>query len=210
LLVSLEQAIANALARWLTIALGPDVTVDTRWPEPTTQLPPKAVTVLLAGPPDEEPLDPIVVGRFDTGPASARFTWRMRAMRQPLQIDGWSRYDLERDDLRQRLRTALNAGMGRTLGMVNAMPVGHGVVVPLADGWDGGVADCFFDRPHTIDTPDAVQRSEYRLTYRGWAEAMLTEVAESPRLVALRLRQRIRAARTTTITASSVRTTEDT
>jgi hypothetical protein len=209
LLVSLEQAIANALARWLRTSLGPDVVVDSRWPEANTKLPPRAVTVLLAGPPEEEPLDPVLAGREDTSPTTSRFKWRMRAMRQPLQIDAWACYDVERDDLRQRLRSALNAGMRRTLGLANAMPVDHGVVVPLEDGWQGGIADCFFDKPQSFDTPDAVQRSEYRLTYRGWAEAVLTETAESPRIVAVRLRQRIRAARTTTITAASVTNTED-
>lgn len=203
LLTSVEQAIANALARWLASSLGPDVVVDSRWPEPSRRLPPRAVTVLLAGPPDEDPLDPIAVGRTDVSPTRALVTWRLSALRQPLQIDAWATTDLGRDDLRQRLRSALRAGMGRTIGAFNAEPFRHGVVVPLADGWTGH-ADCFFDKPQITDTPDAVHRCECRLTTRGVAEAFLTETGETARLVAIALRQRMRAARITTITEASV------
>jgi hypothetical protein len=133
----------------------------------------------------------------------------MRAIRQPLQLDVWTAYDVERDDLKQRLRSALNAGMGRTIGAYNADPFRHGVVVPLADGWTGH-ADCFFDKPQATDTPDAVQRCEFRLTYRGVADAFLVERGESARIVAIRIQQRMRAARTTTVTASAVTHREET
>jgi hypothetical protein len=209
LIVSVEQAAANALGAWLKVALGADVVVDTRWPDPGKKLAPRAVTILLAGPPEEELLDPVVVSRADTGPKTALFTWRMRALRQPLQLDVWAQSDLERDDLKQRLRSALNAGMGRTIGARNAMPFRHGVVVALSDGWTG-FADCLFDRPLAIDTPDAVKRCEYRLTYRGYAEVDVTETGESPRIVVLHVAQRIRdARRATTITPQAVTHTEE-
>ena len=183
--VTVEQAAINALARWLAQALGKHVAVSTEWPEPTKKLPAQAVTILRAGAPDEEPLDPIVVGRVDTGPHQSLFTWRMRALRQPLQIDVWARHAPVRDSLLARLDEALNAGMGATLGISNADPVRHGVVVPLADGWTG-TADCYFDRPEVGDTPDAAARSEFRATLRGWTEVDLTLTAPSARIAVIR------------------------
>jgi hypothetical protein len=185
--VSVEQAAVNALASWLVRSLGSDVKVSTHWPEPSQKLPAKAVTILRAGAPDEEPLDPIVVARVDPGtsPPTSLFTWRLRALRQPLQLDVWARHAPARDDLLARLDEALNTGMGATLGALNADPFRHGVVVPLADGWTGA-ADCFFDRPEVNDTPDAATRSEYRATVRGWAEVDLTLTAPSARLAVIR------------------------
>jgi hypothetical protein len=185
--VSVEQAAVNGLARWLEGSLGGDVRVSTQWPEPSQKLPARVVTILRAGAPDEEPLDPIVVARVDTGTSSPTsvFTWRLRALRQPLQLDVWARHAAARDDLLCRLDEALNAGMRATLGVQNADPFRHGVVVPLADGWTG-TADCFFDRPEVADTPDAATRSEYRATIRGWAEVDLTLTAPSARLAVIR------------------------
>jgi len=52
-----------------------------------------------------------------------------------------------------------------------------------------GVASYWFDEPATTDAPDAVQRSEYRATYRGWAAMQLTIEATSaaPRRAQLRV-----------------------
>jgi hypothetical protein len=183
--VTVEQAVVNALSLWLVRWLGSGVTVSAQWPEPTKKLPPKAVTILRAGPPDEEPLDPIVVSRVDTGPHVSLFTWRMRALRQPLQLDVWARHHAARDELLAELDEALNAPMAATIGAKNADPVRHGVVVRLGDGWTG-MADCFFDRPEVTDTPDAAARSEYRATLRGWADVDLTITAPSARLAVIR------------------------
>jgi hypothetical protein len=183
--VTVEQAVVNALAKWLVRCLGSGVTVSAQWPEPTKRLPPKAVTILRAGPPDEEPLDPIVVARVDTGPHASLFTWRMRALRQPLQLDVWARHHAARDELLAELDEALNAPMSASIGAKNTDPVRHGVVVQLGDGWTG-TADCFFDRPEVSDTPDAAARSEYRATLRGWADVDLTITAPSARLAVIR------------------------
>jgi hypothetical protein len=183
--VSVEQAAVNALGSWLSRSLGALVAVSTKWPEPSRKLPERAVTVLRAGPPEGEPLDPIVVERVDTTAHSSMFTWRLRAIRQPLQLDVWTRHHAVRDELLAELDVALNAGMGATLGAANADPLRHGVVVPLADGWTG-TADCFFDRAELSDSPDAATRSEYRATLRGWTDVDLTITAPSARLVVVR------------------------
>jgi hypothetical protein len=183
--VSVEQAAVNALGGWLALSLGQAVTVSTKWPEPSRKLPERAVTILRAGPSEDEPLDPIVVARVDTDAHTSMFTWRLRAVRQALQLDAWARHHAARDELLAELDIALNAGLGATLGVANADPLRHGVVVPLADGWTG-TADCYFDRPDVFDSPDAATRSEYRATLRGWTEVDLTITAPSARLAVIR------------------------
>ena len=66
----------------------------------------------------------------------------------------------------------------------------QGLALLLADDWDGFVS-YWFDEPSLTDAPDAVQRCEYRATYRGWAAMQLTLDAESPRLARAALRQRL-------------------
>lgn len=183
--VSVEQAAVNALGSWLSRALGPGVVVSTRWPEPSKKLPERAITILRAGPPEGEPVDPIVVGRADTGPHTSLFTWRLRALRQPLQLDIWARHHAARDEMLAELDVSLNVGMGATIGAASADPVRNGVVVALGDGWTG-TADCYFDRPDVFDSPDAATRSEYRATARGWTDVDLTITAPSARLAVIR------------------------
>ncbi|MFY0080381.1 hypothetical protein ABTQ07_22210, partial [Acinetobacter baumannii] len=57
----------------------------------------------------------------------------------------------------------------------------------LGDGWSG-FARYEFDEPETFDSSDAVQRSEYRASYRGRVRMQLTIDAESPRLARIMLR----------------------
>ena len=189
--VSIQQAAQNALALWLARELD-GVTLWDRWPEANVRLPAKAVSVLRAGARRDEALDPEPIARRDVdgAPGRAIFTWRMRACTQPLQLDVWAHSDVARDDLLSRLEPALNASKARSLpslALANADPVEHGLTLLLADGWSGFAA-YWFDEPAITDTPDAVQRSEYRATYRGTAMMQLTIDAESARLARARLR----------------------
>jgi len=189
--VSIEQAAQNALARWLTRELD-GITVWDRWPEANVRLPAKAISVLRAGTRRDEALDPTPIAQRDIegAPGRAVFTWRMRACTQPLQLDVWAHSDVARDDLLARLEPALNASKARSmpsLALVNADPVEHGLALLLADGWSGFVS-YWFDEPSITDNPDAVQRSEYRATYRGWAAMQLTIDAASTHLARAQLR----------------------
>jgi hypothetical protein len=186
---SLEQSAASALAAWLRARLA-DLTVWERWPEPNVKLPAKAVSVLLAGPRQDELLDPVPLGRRDLSSTRAEYTWRIRACKQPMQLDAWAKSDHARDDLVARLEPLLNASERDSLGTGPSSPR-NGVVLRLGHGWDG-FADFLFDAPERMDTPDAVQRCEYRATYRGHAWMDLIVRAESPRLVAATLRARLR------------------
>ena len=133
----------------------------------------------------------------------ALFTWRVAALRQPLQMDVWTRYDLERDDLLARLVPLLNASTRDTIGERNADPVRHGVLVPLADGWDG-YADCYFDKPDRFDSPGSAARSEFRAIYRGFADVDLTITAPSARIARIQLVQRITDARGTSTDKTTI------
>ena len=189
--VSIQQAAANALAEWLREQL-PDVTVEARWPEPNVPLPPKAITVLLAGSRIDEPLDPQVLHMEPIDAARARYRWRVAACTQPLQLDAWTTSDVERDDLLSRLDECLRAGPSRTLDWDwNGDPVANGLELKLGDGWQDTIAAIDFEAPHVHDTPNTVQQREYRATFRGEARVHLYVEAESPRMAVIRLRQRL-------------------
>lgn len=192
--VSIEQAAQNALARWIAREL-PDVPIGERWPEANVRLPARTITVLRAGSRRDEALDPVAIKSVAVvgSPRRALYTWRMRACTQPLQLDVWAHSDVARDDLLSRLEPVLNASRARSLAplrVAQADPVEHGLALLLSDGWEGFVS-YWFDEPALTDTPDAVQRSEYRATYRGAAAMQLTLDAESPRLARMALRQRL-------------------
>jgi len=193
LLVPIEQATQNALARWLAREL-PGVVVWDRWPEANVRLPPKAISVLRAGARRDEPLDLVPIAKVaSTTAGRAMYRWRARACQQPLQLDVWAHSDVARGDLLARLEPALNASKARSmpsLGLAHADPVEQGLALLLDDGWSG-FASYWFDEPAITDAPDAVQRSEYRATYRGWAAMQLTIDAESPRLARASLQLRL-------------------
>jgi hypothetical protein len=102
----------------------------------------------------------------------------------------WATSHAARDDLVARLEDALNVSESKSLGVRNADPVRHGVVLRLPDPWDG-VSDFLFDSATANDTADAAQRSEHRATARGHAWMDLTVRAESARLARATLRARI-------------------
>ncbi len=184
--VSIEQAAANALAAWLASQIGSDVAVEARWPDPEKPLPPKAVTVLLAGVYSDDYLQPeLAVERpvDERGPLPI-YRWRVLERTQPLQLDVWATYDVVRDDLKKRLDDALN------MGNLPYEPVGPGLVLDLGDGWDGK-ADFIFDAGAITDSPNAVQVSEYRATFSGEARIVLTIDAPSPKQARINLRMRM-------------------
>ena len=192
--VSIEQAVQSALARWLTGELR-DVTVWERWPEASVRLPSRAVSVLRSGARHDELLDAEPIARTDVPGAPPRtlYTWRMRACMQPLQLDVWARSDVARDDIMARLEPALSASKARSMPSLHltiADPVEHELALVLGDGWDG-FASYLFDEPAITDAADAVQRCEYRATYRGRAWMQLTVVAESPRIARARVIARL-------------------
>jgi hypothetical protein len=334
LLVSPQQAALNALALWLTSNLPPyaplaargsqGVEVSDRWPDHDKRLPERAVTVLLAGPPREEGVQPevtatevihaaayptpipvpvvatdadagaalnmarasyelhrvsaaahasadatnaivspasfdqpsrlalanelaqklplhyasashatpdrdLVVSRVGTVTganlhaaalsilkdlnrhyAARLYTYRLADLDQPVQLDLWATNESFRDDLWQLLEPLLNAPLRDSAGPAFADvafdSIRYGVCVPLGDGWPGCVADFDFDAPQRVESPDAVQRDEFRMTFRGSCGIFRTVKRQEPRLTRATLAQTVvgetALSQTTVVTAS--------
>lgn len=190
---SIQQAAANALATYLASELS-DVTVEQRWPDASKNLPAKAITILMAGPRTEDKFDPHLVSTAELAPPvanTAAFTWAVASITQPLQLDVWTTYDVVRDEILARLDDSLHKGETHTLGTFNSDPVRHGVLLALGDGWTGNV-DCTFDAPTVDQTPDQVNKAEFRATMRGEARMTLTWTGNSARAASLQFRLRLR------------------
>lgn len=114
------------------------------------------------------------------------YVWLVAACRQPVQLDVWAAYPVWRDDIQARLEPLLN----QDTVSVRPDPVRNGLLIALGDGW-AGTADFQFSKPTDPRTPEAAQRSEYRLTYRGTAEFNLTIAAQSSRLAVVGLMARL-------------------
>src|ERR1700722_6903239 len=109
--VSVIQAAENALAAWIRAQL-PDVVVSDEWPDPGVAFDRRGeVTLLRAGRSIERPVRPVqlVASVLDPFQPMASFTWRTHAIEQPLQLDVWTTSKPKRDDILNRLATALTA-----------------------------------------------------------------------------------------------------
>lgn len=199
--VSVGQAAATALARHLKAALSQDVTVLDRWPEFNGNI----FAALTPGDEDQRAVVSVIkVGRRQrlsvvTVPKQADVTnlpdgrvlvaWPIGSVIQPVQIDVWAKTDDDRDDLVRQLDDALNVGTSAIPGAPTADPAADGVQAPLdpaALGY-GGTVDYFLDEPEIDDSPESVQRSEYRATYFGEARAPLAKVVTASTLAAAML-----------------------
>ncbi len=172
---SIQQAAANALAGYLGQLLT-GVVVEPRWPAPDREKPAKIITVVTAGKREDTPTNlrqlSTTLPDPDTGGIST--VWQIAACRQPFQLDVWTESDVERDDILAELDDALNAGESALTDVYNPDPVGHGLLLAIADGWEGSTADFTFEGADYEDLSDTVGRSVYRATIRGDAHFMLT------------------------------------
>lgn len=190
--VSVHQAAANAFAGWLGTKLT-GVTVEPRWPSPDKKLPAKAITLVCAGPRHDEPIDIRALSYANQGDHQTRAIWQVAACQQPVQLDVWAHTDVDRDDILAQLDTLLRAGSTAIPGIYNPNPVGQGVLVALADGWDemGTTADFVFEGPELLDEPMTPNRADYRATYRGDAYVMLAIPAVSARQKTLSFKMKL-------------------
>jgi hypothetical protein len=182
--VSVGQAAANALAKWLETQLE-NVSVYPRWPEPNVRLS-RAVTVAVVG--RRQRLN-VVTGfdlqtRQNLTATTALVGVRIGSFIQPIQLDAWATYDVDRDDIVDQLDDALTASAVATGVAQTDDPVRDGILLPLLedDGFTGTV-EFWFDEPDVDNTPDSVQRSEFRATYFGEARGDFTRVRVVPRMV---------------------------
>jgi hypothetical protein len=102
------------------------------------------------------------------------------------------------------VRDALIAAMDQVLNL-GSLPgeyAGANLALDLADGWTGK-AVFDFEGPRTQDGPNAVQVSEFRATYEGEARAVLYVTAATPKLARIRLQQALDSGSAETITLSA-------
>jgi len=209
--VSIEQAAANALAAFLTTQLS-GVTVSPYWPNPSTKLPSKAVTVVPVGRRRETDhlgdfirvvSSEIIYLLDDAGNSlvddngeplidskSKRYTYTVSAIEQPFQLDVWALTDPDRNDIVARLDEALSLGLGTTIGAASADPFRDGTLLALSDGFTGYV-DFTFEGPTKDDSAEAASRSEYRATYSGIAACQRTQQVTLPTLQSVKLKLRV-------------------
>jgi len=190
--VSIEQAMTNALVGYLTTAL-PDIKCRSRWPDPSKNLPEKAITVVPIG----RRQDDDVTGSFirqiaveelsPPDPKRKIYTYARSACTQPVQLDIWAVTDIDRDDIVSRVDDALSANLVTTISAANDDPVRDGPLLALGDGFSG-FSDFTFDGPMKNDTPDSASRAEFRATYTGTAAAHLTKKIALPILSKFKLR----------------------
>ncbi len=189
--VTIQQAAANAFAAKLATYL-PDVVVEPRWPASDKQKPPKSITIVMAGPRRDTPLDLRVIKQTNTGATQTTAVWQVSACVQPFQMDVWALSEVERDDVLARLDQFLH--MGDTwLGSFNPMPVGVATLVAVQDGWESfnTIADFTFEEPDTDNEADTPDRAIYRATFRGDAHFKLAVTTVTARQLAINFVQRL-------------------
>jgi len=190
---SIQQAAINALMAWIQKDLADSsIVISARWPDPNTNLPPKAISILPAGEREEEYFDPYVVQTEKIDASHERSWWAVASITQPLQLDIWALDSFDRDDLVARLDETLRRGVGYTLGLPNQNPVRQGVLLSFADTYwgNGATVDIVFDRMEQSDEADRVNETEYRATARGEAHMTLTVQATTPAMANIEFKMR--------------------
>lgn len=199
-LCSVEQAACTALQDFLKAQfnevypqdLPPDqrVQVLDRWPEAGVDLPPLAVSVIMAGERQDTHVTPELVKRSPTAdPNTDEFTWTVKAFRQPIQLDVWANYDSKRDELLYHMDRFLNMGPRYTLDQPLNDVTRDGPLLPLdpASGHEGNV-DFTFEGPRRVTDDGAVRANEFRALIRGDVDGDLCFTAKTAKLVLVKLK----------------------
>lgn len=187
--VSTGQAGAEALKAYLQGQLTSDITVMSKWPDANTRKPRRIVTVIPVGRRQRLDVsqDQAILARTNLSSTQAQITVRVGAYIQPVQLDVWDYTYAGRDDLIDQLDDALTQGWAVTMPAQVATddPVRDGITIPLVTAPYVGNVDIWLDEPEIDDSPDAVQRSEYRATYFGEMRGDFMRVRTVPRMASL-------------------------
>lgn len=190
---TVEQASLNAFVAYLkeTIGSGPNavpdgIEIEPRWPDPSKDLPERALTVFCAGDYEQEWADPELVEGVDPIPGddgSLTYMWHVCEITQPLQMDVWTAFDTERDDILARLQDVLNVGTNALIAPVDPLqdPVQKGVTLNLLvdDGWGDTIAEFTFGKAHRIDDGETADTTKYRAMVMGEVAVGLSVRAKS-------------------------------
>lgn len=209
LLVSIQQAAMNALCAWLQASLAGSPSVEPRWPDPDKLFSgggptggryngPVALTLIPRGKRQDEYIDAAITSSVDNGNGTLTNRRIQAFCIQPLQLDIWATYDVERDDLVAQLDALFAGAGGATTDPIVAarrVPDEHGVALTLGNGWgnppaDPVIADFDFEGgPEIDDTAENVGRVAYRATYFGEARMMLSVTTTDAKLARVTLKE---------------------
>lgn len=173
--VSPKQAVREALAAYLRTVLPVDVTVWSAWPSPGRPLPAKAVSVVTPGGDGEEPFAPggdALRVDPDASPAvTGAVTYSTGFVTIGLQLDVWATFAAVRDDLAERVWSALNRHPADTLGTEPKPHLGaqRGLVLRIPALYNTPCDYRFDPAAGVVESSDAAQAAEWRSTWQGEA-----------------------------------------
>lgn len=206
-MISIQQATASALQAYLQARM-PDVDVSDRWPNGDKRLPPKAISILMAGRRRDFEIQPHIVAIDNLTFNRGDYTWGIKFITQPLQLDVWATSDIDRDDILARLDDFLNAGATSLVGALNVDPVENGLILQLDSyGWPASIADYEIGGPYINDSPNSIARDEFRATVEIDASALLTVTRTSARQRLIHLAMQLNEEQQTHVTDFTKTTT---
>ena len=180
--VSIQQAACNALGAHLYAQISPEIKISYDWPDPESQLPERGITILLVGNTEDNLLDPEPISFVPIDAVQNMYRWKVLERTAPIQMDIWTTYQYNRDDIIAQLDQLLNTGIGWSDAP------GHGLALSLADGWEA-VAVFDFDGPSISNVGAGHQLSEWRGTYQGQLRVVLYVDAPNAKLATVKLHQ---------------------
>lgn len=202
---SIEQACCYALAAFLQERFDADerfqppglpkkrCLVQAEWP--AGNLPPRALSIVMAGERQDTHLTEEVVRRTDLPNNQGEFTWSVKAITQPLQLDVWAKTDQERDMIGAALDKFLHLGTRFTLSDPRGSITRDGPLLRL-DPVSGhqGFATFMFEGPRRVDDGTAALEREFRSMRRGSVDAELSVTATTAKIALVKLQGALDAA----------------
>ena len=198
---SVSRAAAQALGKWLTQSLTGEIKVHDKWPAVGVQLKGRVVTIVPVG--NRERGDSYgtveIVSRTNISATQCQIVFQQGELSQPLQLDVWADSDVGRDDVLAQLDQVLHAGRAQTLNIQNSVqsvysdPFSDELVLAFdpTGPFNGAYCSFLFDDVAIDDTPDSIQRAEYRATLLGSSKMPYMYIRTVPRLISATFEQQV-------------------
>ncbi len=194
--ISMGQAAANALAKWLKQSMSGDVVVYARWPRgPELSSGKRVISIIPVGNRTTEDMYGVYewVNQVNTSPTTATVLIKTGEQIQPMQLDVWTDSADGRDDIIAQLDQVLYAGPQQTMntlnGPVNVLsdPINVELVLPFDLGtstvpglYANSTCAFQFDDEIIDDDPDSMMRNEFRARYLGESRMAKTVMRTVP------------------------------
>lgn len=165
---------ADAVVAYLRTALGTNVSRVLRgWPEhgQTLKLGDGPVVAVTAASENRTPVPPRAVDQEDSG-SGLLVTYKVATMRILAQVDLWSQYRAQRDDVAALIEAAAH----------NRVPRQVGLYLTQADYY-GRPLDCELGRGRTQDDPRAVSKGTWRRLWDLTIDTDIVVQTTSPKLL---------------------------